>query len=356
MLPYWLMFGVPAFLSLLNANSSLPPYSKRGRRLNLYWSSIGVVLICLIGFRYEVGGDWNNYFRYLLAVEGLEFWDILKLGDPGYYWLNFVSLNLGFGMTGVNILAASLFVPSLLFFCINQPRPMLALACAIPYLFIVVGMGYTRQAVALGFAMVGIIALQRGMNTKFFFWIFVAALFHKSAVILFPIAAFVNSNNRLQGTCSVIVMSLIGYYIFLESKATDLVETYTDPSIHSSGAMVRLAMNAIPGILFINYRNRLKFNQHDGRLWLTVSVLAVFFFVALVITGFTTALDRVSLYILPLQIVVFSRLPDALCRRMRDKLWLILAILAYFSLVLFVWLNFAANSYAWVPYSLGFTR
>ena len=31
----------------------------------------GFVLTLLIGFRYEVGGDWFNYFHYLDDVAGL---------------------------------------------------------------------------------------------------------------------------------------------------------------------------------------------------------------------------------------------------------------------------------------------
>ncbi len=36
-------------------------------------------------------------------------------------------------------------------FCRKQPLPWLALAVAAPFIIIVVGMGYTRQSVALGF-------------------------------------------------------------------------------------------------------------------------------------------------------------------------------------------------------------
>ena len=39
--------------------------------------------------------------------------------------------------------------------CRQQPNPWLALVVATPFLIIVVGMGYTRQAAAMGFLMIG---------------------------------------------------------------------------------------------------------------------------------------------------------------------------------------------------------
>ena len=45
-------------------------------------------------------------------------------------------------------------------------------------------MGYTRQAAAIGLAMVGISMFIKGRLGLFMFWVFLAAAFHKSAVFL----------------------------------------------------------------------------------------------------------------------------------------------------------------------------
>ena len=44
-------------------------------------------------------------------------------------------------------------------FCLAQADPWLSVLIAIPYMVIVVAMGYTRQAVALGILMVGLAAV-----------------------------------------------------------------------------------------------------------------------------------------------------------------------------------------------------
>ena len=81
-------------------------------------------------------------------------------------------------------------------FCRDQPNPWLALLAAVPYMLVVVGMGYTRQAVALGFALLGLAALGHGRTRAFVIWIAIGATFHKSAVSLLPIAALAASHNR----------------------------------------------------------------------------------------------------------------------------------------------------------------
>jgi hypothetical protein len=53
---------------------------------------------------------------------------------------------------------------------------------------------------------------------------------------------------------------------------------------------------------------------------------------------------------LPLQLVVFSYLPDALGRRGGRNNLLTLLVLLYYAVVQFVWLNYAVHAQYWLPY------
>ena len=64
----------------------------------------------------------------------------------------------------------------------------------------------------------------------------------------------------------------------------------------------------------------------------------------------STVLDRMGLYLLPLQLVVFTQLPDVVGARDRANTSWVMAALAYYALVHFTWLNFASNRIYWVPY------
>lgn len=68
--------------------------------------------------------------------------------------------------------------------------------------------------------------------------------------------------------------------------------------------------------------------------------------------GFSTALDRMALYFIPLQLVVFSYLPSLL--KGSKQTWTFLIIL-YYALILFVWINFAKHAQYWLPYQIGFS-
>jgi hypothetical protein len=62
-----------------------------------------------------------------------------------------------------------------------------------------------------------------------------------------------------------------------------------------------------------------------------------------------TGVDRVALYFIPLQMFVFSRLPF-IASNMNTYKTIVYSTVAYYVLVQFVWLNFAANASYWLPY------
>jgi len=69
----------------------------------------------------------------------------------------------------------------------------------------------------------------------------------------------------------------------------------------------------------------------------------------LVTIASSTALDRLALYWIPLQLLVGSRLPDTSLFGISPVLWN--QLLVGFSLaVLLMWLFFADNSFTWLPY------
>ena len=118
---------------------------------------------------------------------------------------------------------------------------------------------------------------------------------------------------------------------------------YIEAEYQSEGAAVRLAMNAVPAAAFLLWRKRFVLTVQDRNLWTMLSLMALAALVVLALSPSSTAVDRVALYMIPLQLFVFSRLPDVLGRAESVRPWVI-AIVAYYALVLFVWLFFATHS------------
>jgi uncharacterized RDD family membrane protein YckC len=215
-------------------------------------------------------------------------------------------------------------------------------------------MGYSRQAVAIGMAMVGLAAISRGSFAKFVFYVLLGALFHRSAVILIPIITLAYSRNRLMSIATGLLGSLLGYYVLTSGAGYErLQETYiTHATAESQGAALRLAMNIPPAVLFLLYRRRFSPDNHERMSYAIFSVVAFISLLLLIVfPGLSTPIDRMSLYIIPLQLFVFSRLPSVFANeRGIPSGPLTIGIIVYSAIVEFVWLNYAAFAHDWIPY------
>ncbi len=353
MLPYWLFFLLPVLPALFSAPSMrFRRDGTRSTKLEPQWLFVLVFLTIIIGFRYRVGGDWANYFNYLYISVGMSLSDALSREDPAFWLINVISNRLGWGIAGVNLIGGLIFSTGLVVFCRSLPRPWLALAVAIPYMVIVVGMGYTRQAIALGLVSIGIVALGRKKNLTFLFWICLAATFHRSAVLLVPLVALTLTRNKYLIGLIVIVAFAMAYQLLLSDSIDHLLTVYTDANLLSSGALVRLLMNAVPAVLYLAFSRKFSLSHAEYRFWRLVSFIAIAMLVAYFVTPLSTALDRMALYFIPLQLFVFSHLPDAIGKYGGRNEPIVLAVLTYYACVLFVWLNYADHAYLWLPYQI----
>jgi hypothetical protein len=104
---------------------------------------------------------------------------------------------------------------------IPQPRPWLALTLAFPYLVMVVAMGYTRQAVAIGVECLALLALERDRLLVFLGWIALAATFHKTALVLMVLpASTLNSNLRFSQLIRLGLLATAGFGLFNSLRAS----------------------------------------------------------------------------------------------------------------------------------------
>jgi hypothetical protein len=130
----------------------------------------------------------------------------------------------------------------------------------------------------------------------------------------------------------------------------DVSKRYVEQDLASSGAVVRLLMNVVPALIFLFFAKNFRENESFNRTWRATSILALLMFVVLVFGAPSTLIDRFSLYLIPLQLMVFGRLVDVFGRRI-GKTLLKASIVIYCFAVQFVWFFIGEFSYAWVPYN-----
>lgn len=347
MFPYWLLFFVCAIGAFLYRHRS----DSGGQRTPLLVAA-GLFISLMVGLRFEVGGDWFAYVHIFERLHYVSLGSALSMSDPGYAAVNWIVQELGFDIWLVNLICASIFTWGLMHFVSRQPNPWLAIAVAVPYLIVVVAMGYTRQAVAIGFIMAALGSVRELSVVRFSLLILLAATFHKTAIVMLPLMALSQTRNKIIRVGLFAVLFLILFQLFVSSELDRLMQNYVKDQYLSQGAAIRISMNLAAAVTFLILRKRFKLSPADDKLWLNFVFASMVLLGLFILTPSSTVVDRLALYIIPLQLFVFSRAPTALGIGGRSSGQITLAVIAYSALVLFIWLNYATHAEDWIPYKM----
>lgn len=338
--PYWLIFAYFAIGSLLVQDWS----DHRGKIL----FAVGMLAICtMVGFRYQVGGDWVPYLHIFERAQYQHLLDLGKYGDIGYQAVNWAAHELGFPFWSVNLFTSIIFCWGLARFSWTTPNPWTAITIAVPYLVIVVSMGYTRQAAAIGVIMCAIAHFQKhGSLPQIAVYIFLAALFHKTAVVCLPLFFFGARGSKALNLVLLSAFSVVLFQFFLADSIDTLKRNYIESEYSSSGTLVRILLSSIPATLFLTLRNRFNFRPEEDRIWRNFSYASLMMLILYTMSPSSTAVDRIGLYLLPLEIAILTSLPSVF----RHSNLLKSAVLTFSFAVQFTWLNFGTHAELWLPY------
>ena len=127
MIVYWTMLVLPILFAMhpVRMDANL-------QRL-MFWLA-GIVTVVLIGYRHEVGGDWDRYISiYAYHKNTVLNFSNFTSGDYAYETIHWFSLNYLNGIYATNLICAAIFVYGLFKFCRTMPFPWLALFVSIPF-------------------------------------------------------------------------------------------------------------------------------------------------------------------------------------------------------------------------------
>lgn len=360
MLVYWLLFVFFSLGALFSASriavATPGPVSglaaSQLSRRSIFLFAAAILLIITIGLRYRVGGDWANYADLYkrVALQELPAALVGERQEPGYVTLNWVAAQLGFGIWFVNLVSAVLFTFGLMQLVRQQPNPWLALVVATPFLIVVVAMGYTRQAVALGCIMCAMTRVIERKPVQFIAWIVAGAFFHRTALLFGPLMFVGSTQNRFLSYILVVFCAILAYFTVFQSTMDRYAIGYMKEEVSAAGATVRVIMDIIPAALCLMFSHRFFWTKEERYVWRTYAILCLISGAALPFIRSSAIIDRLAIYLIPIQMFVYGRIGYSFGMIRQGWLFWTTTVVVYSAAVMFVWLNFAANSFAWVPY------
>ena len=344
MFSYFALISLPAGFAL-----ALP----RSRNVLLLLAAFSIYVF-LIGYRENVGMDWNNYLAIHGQMRTHALKDILfgpEAASHALFWFSYHSFS---GIYTSNLVAAIILMAGVLVFSMRTNEPWLALVAATPYVCIVIGMSATRQAMAMGVIFI-VFSLwhEIGVFRKAAL-IFMASLFHTSAIL---IAGFLVQDLRISPILRVAagaIFVVVGIYLLSRTslyagQINFYTEAYlsTDKQILSPGALAHVAIVAVPALAYLFVRRHI-YSIFDHSGFMDMSALICLALVPAAIV-FSTAASRFSIY-MQFFPMVFYPAAVAIVRQENMKMLVRAGIIAINLLFLFVWLRYANNSFAYLPY------
>jgi len=343
MAPYFILLSVPSLLAVFIR-----------RRINVsLFVTVFLFFTLFIGLRFRVGMDWNNYsaIHEFIGFKNVE--EILFDSEPASFLLFWLSTYLMDSMLFSNIVSGCLLLIGVFAMARRTANPWLSLVSATPYLIIAFGMTGIRQAIGVGIILYLLSVWERTNTFTRCIVILIASLFHTSALIggLIILAELrINLIQKLMIGASVLALGF--GYISTLLFYRDNIEFYQDAylsgedSIISPGALMHVAMVWVPAVAYLVMRKRLLPVIFNSRLMDIGSVFTILLLVVYFISS--TIASRLTLYLYFVPMMFYPAFVLVWGERSRVALTFLVVLMHF--ILLAVWLEFANNSTAHIPY------
>ena len=317
---------------------------------NYVFALFMLFLVFFIGFRFQVGGDYNSYMKFYYTLRLKDTYSnalLISGGDYLYNLINIFFAKINLQVSSVNFINAMIFCFGLYYYAKNQKSPVVVLIVGFPYLILVVALGYTRQASAIGLFLMSIEFLKNKKIKSFFLMIIIASLFHKTALVLLGFGFLTQKKNRMIIFIFSVILGLILFFVLLASEFQGMTSSYVvNQTFESRGAFARAGLNILASVLFFYNYKKFRENKIEFTIYSLIGLASCIIFPLIFFAS--TFSDRMGLFLMPIQLFVYSNLFISILNKKN--------LIKYFSIcflyfcILFVWLQYGTHSYLWKPY------
>jgi hypothetical protein len=334
------MLAVPSSLALTGA--------RRGGFLLLL---VGLLYFLMVGFRFQVGMDWNNYIFIYDWRKGQSLSHLILNREPGYGLLTWIAAKLGGGIIFINAVSGLIFCLGFFSVARRCSEPWIAVSIATPLLVVAFAMSGARQAISLGIIAYLLATWEQRRTIVKIAFVLLACLFHFSAVFMMAFVALGSKAPPVIKTGSVVVAILL--VLAIVRFAPNSMEAYSRLYVGSAsnmsapGAIVQVGAVAIAGALYLATRQKwqLVFGQSSLLTHLAWGALACLPLILISSVG----AYRFVLYFWPMAMFVYSGMPTLIEGATGRLFYRASAVFASFAMLI-GWLQLANNSLPWLPY------
>jgi hypothetical protein len=295
------------FLSLAALRMVL---SSRIRMRDALYPVVLVILFVLSAFRFDVGCDWNNYFlqfEYQLEQPSA----ITLSGREPVWWLSILAVQgLGLDYVWINVLSSLVFFAGIHALARRQPDRLSFLIVLFPILIINMPMSGIRQGAAIGIICFAFVAFMDRRVLRYTLLVLLASLVHSSAAIFFLLVPLVQGGYSRSRLISAVVLAAPVALMLINSEGAELAfSRYVDTGIDAGGAVFRCALLTLTGILFFGFLNE-KWRRAFLRDFKLVNLGSIYMLLNMALLPLSTVIaDRLGYYFIPIQAMIFARLP-----------------------------------------------
>lgn len=298
-------FGLANLLFLLRYALA----SAQNARRQFYY----IVLLALFvfsAFRFQVGCDWSGYYHQFIIAQNIEWSFITESREPIWWAIlgGIQAIDLPYPVA--NIASSAVFFVGIHVLARRQPDPLGFLILLFPILIINMPMSGIRQGAAIGLISIAFAAFIDRRPIWFGLWIIIAAGFHASALIfllLLPVATGRYTKSRLVLAA---LLAIPGAYFLASGESGEVASSrYIGTNIEAFGAIFRVGILGLSALYFFLFVRRkwMKAFPYDYSL---VSIGAIGMALALLLIPISNVIsDRFGYYLIPIQAMVFARLP-----------------------------------------------
>lgn len=294
--------------------------------------TFGLIFIFL-ALRYNFGNDYINYLDKFLAINSFST-DSIGFFDQEYMEKAWIYLNLVFGQLGFFSLVAllALFNCYVYYHVIKKYVPpryywFAVFLYVFEPSFMLTHLSAMRQSLAIGIFLLSLDYLFRKKPIGYFSLVFIASLFHSSALIVAPLYFLTIIKDSKYKLISLILLILYFLAFFLEdvfpshiSSILGSIDTFERYGIYLNQDSVEI--NTGFGILYstllfllLFYYERLE--AHRNSILLTISLINLIF---VPLSLFVPMLSRISMYFSIINILSFPHLIAAIRKPILTKI------------------------------------